>query len=169
MASVRDAPQDEGTLRLIVRRPRVDAREVIDEGRLDPEHGLEGDDWERRPDGDEPPALYAQLTIMNVRYTELIADSSEPGSLAQAGDQLYVDMDISTENLPAGTRLAVGDALIEVSAEPHTGCAKFSARFGSDAWKLANSPAGRSLRLRGLNARVIEAGTVRTGDRVTRI
>ena len=105
---------------------------------------------------------------MSARYIELIADSSEPDDWARAGDQLYVDLDISVANLPAGTRLSIGEATIELSSEPHTGCAKFSARFGSEALKLANTDQGRSLRLRGANATVIEPGVVRSGDTVLR-
>ncbi|MFV2062139.1 MAG: MOSC domain-containing protein [Chloroflexota bacterium] len=168
LTNVLAAPADHGSVRLIVRRPEVDVREVVPEGRLDPVHGLVGDDWENRPGHNGGPERYAQVTLMNARYTELIADSAEPEQWAIAGDQLYVDMDISQQNLPAGTRLSMGSATIEISEEPHTGCAKFSARFGSEAWKFANTPSGRSLRLRGANAMVVEAGDVGTGDTITR-
>jgi len=168
MATVTAAPSDHGSVRLIVRRPSVDTREVVPEGQLDQARGLVGDDWENRTGSSGTPVRFAQLTLMNARYTELIADSAEPERWAQAGDQLYVDLDLSVDNLPPGTRLLLGSATIEISAEPHTGCAKFSARFGSEAWKFANSPAGRSLRLRGANATVIEPGSVRTGDTISR-
>jgi MOSC domain-containing protein YiiM len=168
MADVRAAPKDLGTIKLIVRRPGEDAREVIELGRLDTEHGLVGDDWSSRPSREGPPQTFAQLTLMNARYTELISDGTEPQRWAQAGDQLYIDLDISEENLPAGTRLSMGSAVVEISAERHTGCAKFSSRFGSEALKLTNTPSGRSLRLRGLNASVVQAGEVRTGDTVQR-
>ena len=168
LATVIDAPKDEGTVRLIVRRPGVDAREVLDEGHLDPERGLMGDDWERRHEGGTAPKRYAQITVMNARYTELVADSADPARWAEAGDQLYVDMDLSVANLPAGTRLNVGTATIEISAEPHLGCAKFSARFGSDALKLANTSHGRALRLRGANARIVKAGAANRGDAISR-
>lgn len=168
MADVRGAPAEEGVVRLIVRRPGIDSRELLEQGELHPERGLVGDDWVNRGPHDEPAARYSQLTLMNARFTALIAGGDDRERWAEAGDQLYVDFDISEGNLPAGTRLSVGTATIEISAEPHTGCAKFSARFGSDAWKLANSPAGRSLRLRGLNARVVEPGMVRTGDAIRR-
>lgn len=168
MAHVRAAPRDDGTVELIVRRPAEDAREVLDTGELDPTVGLVGDTWiergsRRTPDGSSHPDM--QLNVMNARVVAALAD--EPERRALAGDQLYLDLDISHENLPAGTRLALGDAVIEVTDQPHTGCAKFSARFGADALRWVNSPEGRRLRLRGLNAKVVVAGTVRRGDRVT--
>jgi MOSC domain-containing protein YiiM len=157
------SPAARGTVELIVRRPAENEREVLDEGVLDLHEGLVGDTWNKRgtPDPD------AQLTLMNARAAELIAGSRERRPLA--GDQLYVDLDLSIENLPAGTRLAVGDAVVEVTAVPHTGCAKFSARFGTDALKFVNKSPGRELRLRGVNARVVTAGAVRVGDTITKL
>jgi len=159
------SPKDEGVLELIVRRPRVDEREVLEEGRLDLVEGLLGDSWKKRgssrtPDGSAHPDM--QLNVMNSRVLALVAQGRERWRLA--GDQLIVDMDLSDENLPAGTRLALGSAIIEVTAEPHTGCKKFVARFGLDAMKFVNSPEGRRLRLRGLNARVVSPGVIRAGD-----
>ena len=166
LAEVLGSPQDVGTVELIVRRPAVDAREVLDVGTLDPAWGLVGDTWRERrartPDGTPHPDT--QLNVINARFARLVA--VDPDRRALAGDQLHLDLDLSEANLPTGTRLALGDAVIEVTAEPHTGCAKFSARFGRDAMKFANSPQGRALRLRGLNARVVVAGTVRAGDQV---
>ena len=170
MAAVRTAPRDAGTVEMIVRRPAVDEREVVAEGRLTPEDGLVGDDWRRRgsrstPDGSADPDR--QVTIMSSRYVDLLA-GGDRSAWPLAGDQLYVDLDLSEANLPAGTRLQVGSAVVEVTEPPHTGCAKFSARFGSEALRLANSPEGRALRLRGLHVRVLEAGTVRPGDAIRR-
>ena len=164
---LRAAPTQVGTVRLIVRRPAVDEREVVSEARLDVDEGLIGDTWRVRgssstADGSANPE--AQLTLMSARAAEAIAGDVDRWPLA--GDQLYVDFDISEENLPAGTRVLVGDAELEVSSKPHTGCAKFSARFGKDALRLVSSPAGRALRLRGMNARVTKSGTVRVGDPV---
>jgi hypothetical protein len=166
---IRRAPKETGLVRLIVRRPGEDRREVLTEAKLDPRYGLVGDDWQNRhsrstPDGSPDPAM--QVTVMGARVAALIAD--DEAGWALAGDQLYVDLDISLENLPPGTRLTVGEATIEVSAQPHTGCAKFRKRFGADALRWANSPTGRDLRLRGLNARVVGAGIVRTGDSITK-
>jgi MOSC domain-containing protein YiiM len=160
---IRRAPADAGSVELIVRRPAENEREVLDEGTLDLEVGLLGDMWHRRG----TPNPDAQLTLMNARAIEAIAGSRERWPLA--GDQLFVDLDLSLGNLPAGTRLAVGEAVVEVTAEPHTGCAKFSARFGTEALRFVNKPPGRELRLRGVNARVVTPGAVRVGDAITKL
>ena len=166
---IRQAPADHGTLELIVRRPAVDEREVLQSGRLTQEEGLEGDNWSQRPDPKAPdgPHPDTQLNIMNARATAAVAGPIDRWPLA--GDQLYLDLDLSTETLPPGTRLALGDAIIEVTAVPHTGCAKFSSRFGVDALRFVNSPAGRALNLRGINARVVQPGPIHQGDPVTRL
>jgi len=166
---VRSAPKDNGVVELIVRRPAEDQREVVDEARLDCADGLVGDTWNVRiskrtgvgPDPDR------QLTLMNARAAALVAGTSDHGGLA--GDQVYVDFDLGYGNIPPGTRLQIGDAVIEVSAAPHTGCAKFRARFGADALRFVNSEVGRELNLRGINAKVVVAGTVRTGDAVRKV
>ncbi len=159
---IRRSPADRGTVELIVRRPAENEREVIDEGVLDLEHGLVGDRWRN---GSAKPDT--QVTLMNARTIDLIAGDRERWPLA--GDQLYVDLDLGVDNLPPGTRLAVGGAVLEITAEPHTGCAKFSARFGSDAIRFVNGADGRPLRLRGVNARVVEGGTVARGDAVAKL
>jgi hypothetical protein len=167
---VRAAPSDGGTVRLIVRRPAVDERETLVEGELDIDLGLVGDTWAERGGGATPDgsaARYAQVTLMNARYTQLIAGDRDRWPLA--GDQLYVDLDLSVANVPAGSHLAIGSAVLRISEEPHTGCAKFSARFGSPAWRLANSGLGRALRLRGANASVVTSGTIRQGDVVSKV
>ena len=157
-------------MELIVRRPAVDEREALLAAELDVAAGLLGDTWPVRgststPDGSPQP--HAQLTVMNSRAALLVAQVPDRRSLA--GDQLYVDLDLSPANLPAGSRLAVGTAVIEVSARPHLGCAKFAARFGEDAWRFVNSRTGRELRLRGLNARILVSGTVRLGDTMNKL
>jgi len=159
------SPKDEGALDLIVKRPDVDQREVISAGRLDTEQGLLGDNWLSRgnrhmPDGVADPEM--QLNIMNSRVVALVANDPERRNLA--GDQLYLDMDLSGENLPPGTRLAIGDAIIEVTEPPHTGCKKFAARFGRDAMVFVNSGPGKTLNFRGINARVIQSGDIKAGD-----
>ena len=164
---IRDAPRDDGTLALIVRRPAIDAREVLEHGELSVADGLVGDTWKyrgssRTPDFRAHPNM--QINVMNVRVIEVLAQ--EPARWPLAGDQLFVDLDLSEANLPAGTQLAVGDAVIEVTPEPHTGCGKFVERFGIDAMKFVNGTIGRPLRLRGLNARVVKAGRIRRGDPV---
>jgi MOSC domain-containing protein YiiM len=167
---IRDAPADGGTVELIARRPAEDEREVLTEARLNLEDGLEGDTWRSRgssrtPDGAPNPE--AQLTLMNARAAAAIAGERERWALA--GDQLFVDLDISLTNLPPGSRVQIGSAVIEFSEAPHTGCAKFSARFGNDALRFVNSPTGRELRLRGANCRVVKAGTVRAGDAIKKL
>ena len=163
-------PKDEGVLELIVRRPQTEEREVLEEAELDPVQGLVGDNWSvrgssRMPDGTPHPEM--QINIMNSRVVALVAQAKERWQLA--GDQLFVDMDLSKDNLPAGSRLAVGSAVVEVTAPPHTGCQKFLARFGIDAMKFVNSPVGRQLCLRGINARVVQHGMIRAGEIVRKI
>jgi MOSC domain-containing protein YiiM len=167
---VRESPRDQGVLRLIVRRPAVDAREVLEQGELSLEEGLVGDTWRlrgssRSGDGRAHPDM--QLNVMNARAAALVAQQDDRWALA--GDQLFVDLDLSGDNLPAGTRLAIGSAVIEVTDQPHTGCGKFVARFGLDAMKLVNSPLGRSLNLRGICAKVVQAGPIRVGDTVSKV
>lgn len=159
------SPKDNGALELIVRRPAVDARERLTAGKLDTEQGLIGDNWRERgsrhmPGGGADPDM--QLNIMNARVAALIADDPERRELA--GDQLYLDMDLSYDNLPPGTQLEIGDAVIEVTEPPHTGCKKFAARFGNDAIVFVNSGKGKKLNFRGINARVVQSGDIRVGD-----
>jgi len=164
---IRSSPRDAGTLELVVRRPAVDAREVLDEAELDLEVGLVGDTWIERPSTSTPdgsPNPDAQLTVVNSRLIALVAGSPERWALA--GDQLYVDMDLSWDNMPAGSLLEIGSALVEVTAKPHRGCAKFAARFGADALRFVNTGEGAVLNLRGRNARVHRPGVVRRGDTV---
>ena len=165
---LRAAPRGEGVVELIVRRPSVDEREVVDEAELDVEDGLVGDSWQSRGrSGGRPSNTKAQITVMNARSTALVAGDRERWPLA--GDQLYVDLDLSGEHLPPGTQLAIGTAVLEVTDEPHTGCKKFSARFGLEALMFVNSPEGRALNLRGINTRIVQAGTVRVGDAVRKL
>jgi len=170
LGHVRRSPTDVGRVELIVRRPAVDEREVLEEGILDLAAGLVGDSWRirgstRTADGSAHPDM--QLNVINARLSSLVA--VDPDRRALAGDQLHIDLDLSQANLPPGTRLALGSAVIEVTEIPHTGCAKFRARFGADALRFVNSPVGRQLRLRGLNAKVVVAGTVRQGDDVRKL
>ncbi|HMJ25662.1 MAG TPA: hypothetical protein VK475_07525 [Pyrinomonadaceae bacterium] len=162
---IRRAPKDEGVLELIVRRPAINDREILEEAELHLEAGLVGDSWIRRrskttPDGSPNPLM--QLNIMNSRVTALVAQDKDRWQLA--GDQLYIDMDLSEENVPAGTRLSLGSTVIEVTPPPHLGCQKFVARFGIEAMKFVNSPLGKQLHLRGVNAKVVQAGIIRVGD-----
>lgn len=167
---VREAPTDKGALELIVRRPAEGERELLDEAQIDLELGVVGDLWPTRPGiKRRTPNPDAQVTVMSARAAALVADGDDPKGWAQAGDQLYVDLDLSEANLPAGTRLEIGEAVLEVTADPHLGCGKFVRRFGRDAMKFVNSQEGRELRLRGVNTRVVTPGTVRQGDAVRKL
>lgn len=166
---IRQSPKNDGVVELIVRRPAAGEREVLREGELDVTVGLVGDNWltrgnPRTEDGKSLPEM--QINIMNARAVALVAGDEARWSLA--GDQLFVDLDLSETNLPPGTRLAVGEALLEVTPIPHTGCQKFVARFGVDAMKFVNSPVGRTLNLRGINAKVVRNGRIRVGDVVSK-
>jgi MOSC domain-containing protein YiiM len=163
LAHILRSPRDEGRLELVVRRPAVDEREVVTEARIDPGSGLEGDSWSSRKN----PSFDAEVTLMNARCVALLAGDRDRWPLA--GDQLYVDLDLSESNLPVGSRLRIGSVLLEVSSKPHRGCKKFAARFGDDALGFVNSEEGRAARLRGLNARVVTGGSVREGDLVTKV
>ena len=165
LAEIHESPKDEGVLQLIVRRPQIEEREILEEADLHVEDGLIGDSWiwrgsSRTADGSRNPDM--QINIMNARVAALVAQDKSRWQLA--GDQLYLDMDLSAENLPAGTQLAIGSAVIEVTPPPHTGCKKFVSRFGLDAMKFVNSSLGRELHLRGINAKVIQPGRIRVGN-----
>ena len=168
--AIRASPREAGVLEMIVRRPAVGVREILEEAELDIARGLVGDTWHTRgsrrtPDGSPHPDM--QLNIMGSRAAALVAQRKDRWALA--GDQLFVDLDLSEKNVPAGTRLAVGSAVLEVTAQPHTGCQKFVERFGREAMMFVNSPIGRELHLRGINARVVQPGVIRVGDVVRKI
>jgi hypothetical protein len=170
VGEIRNAPKDGGVLQMIVRRPSVDEREVLAEAELSLHEGIVGDTWRlrsssRMPDGGPHPDM--QLNVIGSRAIGLIAQDRSRWPLA--GDQLFVDLDLAAENLPAWTKLQIGSAIIEVTDQPHTGCAKFVSRFGVEAMKFVNSSLGRSLNLRGINARVVQPGTIRVGDVVRKL
>lgn len=170
LEAIHGAPREEGVLELIVRRPLIGEREVLQEAELDLVEGLVGDNWKTRgssrtPNGSSHPDM--QINIMSSRVIALVAQSPDRWKLA--GDQLFIDLDLSAANLPAGTRLALGSAVLEVTDQPHTGCKKFVERYGAAAMKFVNSPPGRELRLRGLNARVVQPGVIRVGDSVRKV
>ncbi len=165
LGAIRCSPREQGRVELIVRRPAENEREVLAQATLDCAHGLVGDTWLTRGSSrsrDGLPHPGRQLTLMNARVAALVAGNADRWQFA--GDQLYVDLDLSCDNLPPGARLAVGSAVIEVSDQPHRGCKKFAARFGLDALRFVNSDVGRELNLRGINARVVAGGIVRSGD-----
>jgi hypothetical protein len=170
LEEIRRAPKDQGALELIVRRPAINDREILTEAELRLDEGLVGDSWKRRrststPDGSPNPDM--QINIMGARVIALVAPDKNRWPLA--GDQLFLDLDLSAENLPAGTRLSLGSAVLEVTPPPHLGCRKFVARFGLEAMQFVNSPLGKQLHLRGINAKVVQAGMIRVGDLARKI
>ena len=167
---IRQSPQHKGTLELIVARPQVNEREVLEEGQLDLDAGLVGDNWKvssANYSKDGQPDYESQINMMNARAAALIAQSKDRWPLA--GDQLYIDFDLSEANAPPGTRLAIGEAILEITPPPHLGCKKFVQRFGLEAMKFVNSDVGKQLHLRGVNARIIQPGTIRPGDTVKKL
>jgi hypothetical protein len=163
LSHVLGSPREEGRVEMVVRRPAEGEREVLTEARIEPGLGVVGDRWIAKP----TRSPEAEVTLMNARCIALLARDVDRWPLA--GDQLYVDFDLSVANLPPGTRLSVGEAVLEVSEKLHRGCAKFSARFGPEALRLVRSDEGMAARLRGMNARVVRGGVVRTGDPITKL
>lgn len=169
MSWVLDSPRDNGVVQLIVVRPQTDQRTVIDRAHFSPETGVAGDNWQhdcwkKLSDGHSDPDV--QVAIMNARMIEVLA--SDPAHWPLAGDQLFVDFDLSTSNLSPGDQLKVGGAILEITAEPHRGCRKFKQRFGDHALHCVNSTQGDSHRLRGVYAKIIVAGNVETGDVISK-
>lgn len=161
------APKDAGPVEMIVRRPGENEREIVETAQLTTDAGLVGDDWANRVDDDGEPYFPAQLTLMNARVADAVAVTRERWPLA--GDQIYVDLDISESNLPPGSKIRIGDATVEISEVPHTGCAKFAARFGREALRFANIGPGRENRFRGVNAFVVGSGSFSIGDKITKV
>jgi MOSC domain-containing protein YiiM len=170
LSEIQRSPKDRGALRAIVIRPETDARSALQQCELSPELGVHGDNWAKGcwmplPDGRPHPDV--QVTIMNARTIALIAQDEARWPLA--GDNLFIDLDLSADNLPPGTRLSVGTALLEITAVPHKGCSKFAARYGIDATRFVNSRDGLRLHLRGIYARIVERGLVTVGDIVEKL
>lgn len=159
-AELTPPPRDAGSVRLLVRRGwHQGRREEPASVMLSASEGMPGDSWSRS-EGRTPDS---QLTAMEVGVAEMIANG-QPWSLF--GDQLYLDLDLSAENLPVGSAVAVGEAVLEVTPKPHKGCAKYQARFGADALRLISRPDLRPRHLRGIYLRVVTDGLVRVGDAV---
>jgi hypothetical protein len=167
---IKNSPKSETVLDMIVSRPEEDGREIMSLADLDIEVGLVGDTWQDRPsarsgDGKAHPDM--QITIMNSRVAQLVAQAKERWPLS--GDQLFADIDLSVANMPPGTRIAVGSAVLEATDQPHTACKKFSARYGTDATKFLSSPEGKELQLRGINCKVVQNGEIKPGDVVKKL
>lgn len=167
ISDVMSSPKQVGTLQLIAVRPAENLRTVVEVVDVSSDAGLDGDNWLERASVGEHVSRHAQVTLMNSRFADAITPEGEGWELA--GDQLYVDFDISVANTPPGTRVEVGEVVLEISEVPHTGCAKFSKRFGRDMLKATLSDRGKQLRLRGVNATVVNGGTVRTGDQIKKL
>lgn len=167
LQAVLGSPQDAGIVELIISRPREGERQRLERARLSPEAGVEGDrwlttSWKKFPDGTPDPAV--QVTLMNARCIRSIAGDMD--NWAEAGDNLFVDLDLSRSNLPTGSRLTIGSCVLEITKVPHNGCWKFKKRFGEQAVQFVNAPARKPLRLRGIHARVLQAGMITVGDRI---
>jgi MOSC domain-containing protein YiiM len=168
LPTVLASPRDVGRLEVIVVRPTADERQTPASILITPERGVEGDHW--LSDFPTDPThnemhLDSQVSLMNARFLRQIAVEEE--AVCLAGDNLVVDLDLSEENLPAGSRLAIGDAVtLEITATPHTGCTKLAARYGQESRAFMNNPRGTALHLRGRYARVLTAGTATIGDTV---
>ena len=168
--NIRSSPKNETVLDMIVSRPEEDGREIMTLADLDIEVGLVGDTWQNRPssrsgDGKAHPDM--QITIMNSRVANLVAQDKERWPLS--GDQLFADIDLSAANMPPGTRISVGSAILVATDQPHTACKKFAARFGADALKFISSPVGKELQLRGINCKVVQNGEIKPGDSVKKL
>ena len=158
-----ESPKDRGVLEYIVLRLPEERRETPQEAAVHPESGLHGDRWGQA----RSPNLGAQISMMNSRFLRVIAGGEERMPLS--GDNLLVDLDLSDENLPSGTRLKIGTAVFEVTDIPHTGCAKFQRRYGVDALEVVNSETYKARRLRGLFTRAIQPGKIRVGDSICKV
>ena len=161
-AQLSPSPSDDGSVDMIVRRPARDQREELSSAAFTAEAGLAGDDWLRRSGNPQ-----AQITLMNSRLIQLL--TGDKTRWAEAGDQLFVDLDISKANLPPGARLQIGEVVMEISPLPHEGCTKFARRFGGPARKWIMSDEGVLERRRGVYATVIEDGAIKQGDRIQKL
>jgi hypothetical protein len=168
LAEISQAPKNHGNIELLVIRPVQYERKVVNEITMHPITGCEGDIWHSKktsstPDGKPNPER--QVTLINSRVLALLEGAKD--TWPKAGDQVYVDMDLSKENLPAGTDLSLGSAIIRVSAQPHNGCKKFAERYGIDATRFVNSSLGKAKSLRGINCYIVKEGIVKMGDTVS--
>lgn len=170
LPEIRRSPDNSGILNAIVIRPATDERISLPHCELSPEGGVYGDNWalgcwKLLPDGRPDPEV--QVTLMNSHAIALIAQEESRWPLA--GDNLYVDLDLSGENLPPGQQLSLGSVVLEITSIAHNGCKKFAQRFGPDAVRFVNSEQGKALHLRGIYAKVTQAGVVQIGDEIKKL
>jgi len=168
---IRRSPAVEGKIEMIVSRPAVGEREVLQQAELTIENGLLGDSWQDRWSGSQEHRqrhLDMQINLMNSRVIDVIT-GGDRSLWPLAGDQFFVDFDLCADNLPAGTKIQVGEAVLEVTEEPHLGCKKFRERFGKDAVMFVNSNETKLLKLRGINAKVISPGVVTNGGVISKL
>lgn len=165
-----ERPTDHGTVSLIVERPALNVRHVVQQAQLSIPLGMHGSGWE-----EEPGRGHAdQICVMGTSEIRIVTNSDDPTVWAEAGDQMFFDFDLSKSNLATGDRVALGQVddkcvVLEVTPMPHVGCPKFSKRFGKDALRVVNGPSGRRMRLRGIYFRVVRGGVVRTGDAIAKV
>jgi len=167
---IKSSPKDSGVLEMIVRRPETETREIINSVEINLENGLAGDNWKARGSthtSDHSADPETQITLMNTRVIQLLSGDKE--NWGWAGDQLFVDMDLSMDNLPPHSQIQIGSVILEISAKPHTGCKKFSGRYGIEALEFISTPLGKSLRMRGVNAKVIQSGDIQVGDVIKKL
>ena len=170
LSDIRQSPTNDGVLQGIVIRPDTNERVSLNQCELSPELGVHGDNWAKgcwKTLQDGRPHPDVQVAIMNARSIELIAQDKDRWQLA--GDNLFVDLELTDENLPCGQRLAIGSVVLEITKVAHNGCKKFSERFGKDAVRFVNSDAGKTLHLRGIYAKIVQSGTVKVGDDIKKV
>ncbi len=163
LAALPRAPRDRGEIAALFARPGSNERTPIEKANLTAAGGMPGDRWSRPREGKPDPRPDKMLATMQAGVARMIANGQPLGLF---GDNLYLDLDLSAANLPAGTRLRAGGAVLEVTPEPHNGCLKFKARVGADALRLVSRKEDRHRNLRGIYLKVIEDGLVAAGDPV---
>jgi hypothetical protein len=170
LAGILESPQNDGTLECIVIRPASEQRESLNSCEVSLAGGPHGDHWAKgcwKTTEDGKPHPDVQICIMNARCIALIAGDKD--QWPPAGDNLFVDLDLRPENMPPGTRLRIGSAMLEITDTPHNGCAKFVERYGKAAAVFVNGANGKAMHLRGIYARVLHDGLVSVGDRIQKV
>ncbi|PXF46048.1 hypothetical protein BWQ96_04223 [Gracilariopsis chorda] len=161
-----ESPRDNGCVSLIVERPDINLRNIVNSTRLTVGGGMENSGWVERPEVGKKD----QICVMSEAVIRAITNGDDKDEWAAAGDNLFVDLDLGKHNLKVGDRVQVGDrVLLEVSSKPHTGCIKFSTRFGQDALKAVSVPLAKERRLRGIYFFVVKGGEIKAGDKIKKL